>query len=132
MTKILLAPLVCLAVSACVSNFGEHSGMALRQGEEAVARNIVKGKTTVRELSERYGRFFAVPGSEPGRREWCTYHHETELPFYNFLPTNFLYMSATRTAWTLCLTADSDDVVRDYRFEKTVKRDKTVLSGFIE
>ena len=54
------------------------------------------------------------------------------MPFYNFLPTNFLYMSTTRLQYRLCVVSDQNGVVQDYAFDKHSEKHKTVLSGFID
>lgn len=123
-----------LLMTGCVSNFGNHKGIGLRyENQASIEQKIIKGKTTTEEMFKLYDGFvFVQDNQNEGQSQYCTSYHETKLPFYNFLPTNFLYMSSTRSHWKLCFTPDKNGVVQDYTFESEAKKDRTILSGFIE
>lgn len=123
-----------LLMTGCVSNFGNHKGIGLRYENQAtIEQKIIKGKTTTKEVFKMYDGFVFVENNQDDKQgAYCTSYHETKMPFYNFLPTNFLYMSSTRSHWKLCFTPDKNGIVQDYTFWSEVKKDRTVLSGFIE
>ena len=121
-------------MTGCVSNFGNHHGIGLRyESHASLAQTIIKGETTAAELTKRYGRFTSVSNPPNDTQNWrCVIYREVKMPFYNFLPTNCLYMSTAGLQYRLCLVSDQNGVVQDYAFDKNSDKHKTVLSGFIE
>ncbi|QEY24179.1 glucosamine-fructose-6-phosphate aminotransferase [Neisseria animalis] len=111
-TNLLLPCAAILMLAACVSDFGQREHAFLRhETETTLTQKIIKGQTTRSEIETLFGK--PAP-----YEEGCYSYHVSSMPFYNFLPTNFLYMKSRSEHWRLCIDYNGD-TVRDYRFSHT-------------
>ena len=114
--------LSALLLCSCASNFGDSQNASFRHAKESdFEKIIIRGKTTMAEIDERFGR--PIPhfqGEE--NNTYCYQYYESRMPFYNFLPTNFFYMRSDRHTWQLCVDYDEHKIVQDFRFNHSVEK----------
>lgn len=125
--SIAVVAVATLAITGCMST---GNTVMKAQTAASIAQEIVNGKTTKQQVSEKFGSADSVSFTDSGNEVW-TYRHSKSKPMArNFIPYVGLFSSGSNTQTKeLVILFDKKGVVTNHTFRETANQSK---AGILE